>query len=248
MCDGQSSGGVGSAERLDRLRRSQTSWKSPTWREPTDFPYSKTIRSVPAAVSGNLMVFYFIESGAYGKQDLLLLRFPSELRGIPEQQWSLNLGCDIHSICVDDSQDLLCFMSCVSNFECPALPAHHLVFSFPDVHVRTLSTGEIHPLTDAVGPIYSFASEFVVPVCRQIYDDLLMLVVPERHILVFNWKTGGQVAKIVSFLSMLVEPRVNLPYPSRPSHTPNALSSTIQISSYHAISTITENANYTFGL
>jgi hypothetical protein len=179
------------------------SWKSPTWREPADFPYSKTIRSVPAAVSGNLMVFYLIASGAYSMQDLLLLRFPSELRGIPEQQWSLNLGCDIHPICVDDSQDLLCFMSSVSNFECPApsLPAHHLVFSFPDVHVRTLSTGEVHPqaLTNAVGPIYSFASEGVL--CT-IYDDLLMLVVtnPERHILVFNWKTGGQVAKIVSFL------------------------------------------------
>jgi hypothetical protein len=124
------------------------------------------------------------------------------------------------------------------------------VFSIPDVHVRTLSTGETHPLTNAVGPVYSFASEFVVPVCLQIYDDLLMLAVNsfEHHTLVFNWRTGGHVAKIVSFLSISVEGRINLPYPSRPPNTPNALSSTELLSSYHAISTRMENAYYTFGL
>ncbi|KAI0299467.1 hypothetical protein BC826DRAFT_33585 [Russula brevipes] len=183
MCDGQS-GGVSSAERLDRLRRSQASWKSPTWREPADFPYSKKICSVPAAVSGNLMVFYSIGSGTYRKQDLLLLRFPSELRGIPEQQWSLILDCShINAVCVDDSQDLLCFLS------------------IPDVHVRTLSTGEIHPLTNAVGPIYSFANRAVAPGYLQIYDDLLMSVIDlvEHYILVINWRTGGHVAKIPSF-------------------------------------------------
>ncbi|KAI0299472.1 hypothetical protein BC826DRAFT_966929 [Russula brevipes] len=183
MCDGQLSV-VGSAERLDRLRRSQTAWKSLTWREPADFPYWKKIRSVPAAVSGNLMVFYNIASSPSPGQDLLLLRFPSELRGIPEQRWSLNLDCDyINAICVDNSQDLLCFLS------------------IPDVHIRTLSTGEIHPLTHFVGPIYSFASEFVGSVCLQIHDDLLMLVIDlvEHYILVFNWRTGGYVARIPSY-------------------------------------------------
>ncbi|KAI0299468.1 hypothetical protein BC826DRAFT_1102609 [Russula brevipes] len=182
MCDGQS-GGVSSAERLDRLRRSQMSWKRPTWREPVDFPYSKKIRPVPAAVSGNLMVFNNIASSS-DLRNLLLLRFPSELRGIPEQRWSLNLDCNyIDAIYVDDSQDLLCF------------------FSTPDVHVRTLSTGEIHPLTNAIGPIYSFGSG-VGFVGLQTYDDLLMLMTnfPERHILVINWRTGGHVAKIPSFV------------------------------------------------
>jgi hypothetical protein len=228
------------------------SWKSPTWREPANFPYWKKIRSVPAAVSGNLMVFYSIAPSPSPGQDLLLLRFPSELRGIPEQQWSLNLDCDyIHAVCVDDSQDLLCFLSSVFNFEFPSLPAHHLVFSLPDVHVRSLSTGEIHPLTHAVGPIYSLPSE--VPAgtfCLQIYDDLLMLVIDflEHYILVFNWRTGGYVAKIVGFLSILVERRINLPYPSRPSNSRNALSSTELISSFHAVSVIMENTNYGFGL
>jgi hypothetical protein len=123
------------------------------------------------------------------------------------------------------------------------------MFSIPDVHVRTLSTGEIHPLTNADGPIYSFAREFVH---LQIYDDLLMLVTNslEHHVLVFNWKTGGQVAKIVGFLSMIVEGRIHLPYPSRPSHTSNALSSTELTSSFHTISGILmiDSAKYAFGL
>jgi hypothetical protein len=199
MCDGQASG-VGSAERLDRLRKSQMSWKSPAWREPADFPYSKKFRPAPVAVSGNLMVFYSFASSTDLSQDLLLLRFPSELRGIPEKRWSLNLYCNyIDAICVDDSQDLLCFFSSVSNFGFPSLP-HYLMFSKPDVHVRTLSTGEIHPLTSAVGPIYSIGSE-VGSVRLQTYDDLLMLMINglEYYILVINWRTGGHVAKIVGF-------------------------------------------------
>jgi hypothetical protein len=124
------------------------------------------------------------------------------------------------------------------------------MFSIPDVHIRTLSTGEIHPLTHTVGPIYSFASEFVGSVCLQIYDDLLMLVIDlvEHYILVFNWRTGGYVARIVGFLSISVWGRINLLYPSCPPNTPDALSSTELISSFHTISAMMENAKYGFGL
>jgi len=64
-----------------------------------------------------------------------------------------------------------------------------------------LISGEIHPLTNAVGPIYSFANGDVGPLCLQIYDDLLMLVIDlvEHYILVINWRTGGHVASIPSF-------------------------------------------------
>jgi hypothetical protein len=63
------------------------------------------------AQSGNLMMFHtFISENRIG--DLLLLRFPSELRGISEQQWYLDLsGDNIESVCIDDSQDLLIFFS-----------------------------------------------------------------------------------------------------------------------------------------
>lgn len=44
--------------------------------------------------------------------ELLMLRFPSDLRGIPEQLWYLDLDCDLlESICLDDTQDLLVFSS-----------------------------------------------------------------------------------------------------------------------------------------
>ena len=65
--------------------------------------------------SGNLMMFHTAISDNR-IVDLLLLRFPSKLRDIPEQQWYLDLGCDnIESatVCMDDSQDLLIFISSV---------------------------------------------------------------------------------------------------------------------------------------
>jgi hypothetical protein len=40
-------------------------------------------------VSGNLVIF----TGEWDAGELLLLRFPSNLRGIPEQQWDLHLEC-----------------------------------------------------------------------------------------------------------------------------------------------------------
>ena len=44
--------------------------------------------------------------------ELLMLRFPSELRDVPEQLWYLDLNCDsLDSICLDDAQDLLVFSS-----------------------------------------------------------------------------------------------------------------------------------------
>lgn len=44
--------------------------------------------------------------------ELLMLRFPSDLRGVPEQLWYLDLDCDrLESICLDDTQDLLVFSS-----------------------------------------------------------------------------------------------------------------------------------------
>ncbi|KAH9962343.1 hypothetical protein BC827DRAFT_1197761 [Russula dissimulans] len=184
MCDGSSSH-VGPAERLDRLRRSQTSWKSTSWYQPACFPYSEKISPFLMAQSGNLMMFHtFISENRIG--DLLLLRFPSELRGISEQQWYLDLsGDNIESVCIDDSQDLLIF------------------FSLPlgAIRVRTLSTGGVHPLTSAVDPIYSCGvidepGDFSLNVYNEFVAFLSNAV--DFYILVLNWKTGDLVAKIPS--------------------------------------------------
>jgi hypothetical protein len=59
----------------------------------------------------------------FGHGEYLLLRFPSEARGIMERVWHLDLDCEvIQNICLDDSQDLLIFSRSVANssFICSA--------------------------------------------------------------------------------------------------------------------------------
>lgn len=110
MCDGPPDP-AGSAERLKRLKRSRAAWKSLAWSQPEDFPYSKKIVPFPVALSGNLVVLKGpICGGRRHTGEFLLLRLPSEARGIPEQRWSLDLGYKrIEAISLDDSQDLLVF-------------------------------------------------------------------------------------------------------------------------------------------
>ncbi|KAI0250492.1 hypothetical protein BJV78DRAFT_1155130 [Lactifluus subvellereus] len=183
MCDGAPNG-VGQTERLRRLWSSQSRWKcppSPTWSQPDNFPYSQRILAYPLAASGNLVIFHDSHRGL-GK--LLLLRFPSYLRGIPGRQWYLDLKSKNHieRICADDSQDLLIF------------------FSPPYIYIRTLSTGMVHPLTNTLGYIDSGMPYFNQHFCSYIHNDLIALVWIRRdpHMVVFNWKTGEQILKIAS--------------------------------------------------
>jgi hypothetical protein len=105
MCDGAPNDIV-PAERLRRLLGMQTAWKTPAWTLVDDFPYSREMSPDPVMASGNLVVFW--GDGT----ELILLRFPSKSRGIPEQIWYLDLDCDdadLEAFCADDSQDLLVY-------------------------------------------------------------------------------------------------------------------------------------------
>ena len=117
MCDGPPDT-ASSAERLRRLKYSQVAWKSSVWSQPEDFPYSKKIFPFPVALSGNLVALKGPICGSRRTGELLLLKFPSEARGIPEQLWHLDLGyMRIEAISLDDSQDLLVFSRLVPNVE-----------------------------------------------------------------------------------------------------------------------------------
>ena len=117
MCDGPLDA-VGPAERLRKLEGSQAAWKSSAWSQPEGFPYSKKMFPFPLALSGNLVVLKGPTFGSRHTGELLLLRFPSEARGIPEQLWYLDLDCEhIEAISLDESQDLLIFSSLVANVE-----------------------------------------------------------------------------------------------------------------------------------
>lgn len=72
--------------------------------------------------------------------------------------------------------------------------------SLPNIHIRTLSSGSIHPESSTRGLIdsstnYAEYENFSL----RIHDDRLAFMSSVGHqILVWDWKTGEQVAKIVS--------------------------------------------------
>jgi hypothetical protein len=108
MCDGPPNDIV-SAERLRRLLAIQAARKTSgsAWTLVDDFPYSREMSPYPMMASGNLVVF---RSSRSRMGDLVLLRFSSKSRGIPEHIWYLDLDCnDLEAFCADDSQDLLVF-------------------------------------------------------------------------------------------------------------------------------------------
>ncbi|KAH9009330.1 hypothetical protein EDB85DRAFT_2293530 [Lactarius pseudohatsudake] len=170
MYDGAPSA-VGPAERPTRLQKAQTVWRGSSWSPVDHFPYSKPF---PVMASGNLTAF---RSDRSRMGELLMLRFPSDLRGIPEQLWYLDLDCDrLELICLDDTQDLLVFSS-----------SHY-------IHIRTLSTGGVHPLTSTSGTIRSHSDYEAFDLHH--HGDLSF--VGTSHILVWNWKTGDRLAEIAS--------------------------------------------------
>ncbi|KAI9444159.1 hypothetical protein H4582DRAFT_1066702 [Lactarius indigo] len=180
MCNGPPDT-VSPAERLRRLESSQAAWKSSSWSQPECFPYSKKIFPFPVALSGNLAVLKGPTFGNRHMGELLLLRFPSQARGIPEKLWYLDLDCQhIEAITLDESQDLLVFSS------------------LPNIHIRTLSSGRIHPLSSTLGLInagtnYVDYEDFSL----RVHDDRLAFTTSTgRNILVWNWETGKQIAKI----------------------------------------------------
>ncbi|KAF8268330.1 hypothetical protein EI94DRAFT_1829564 [Lactarius quietus] len=182
MCDGPLDA-VGPAERLRKLEDSQAAWKSSVWSQPKFFPYSKKIFPIPVVQSGNLAV---LKGHAFGRGEFLLLRFPSESRGIPEQLWYLDLHCEsVEIIAVDDSQDLLVF-SCL-----------------PHIHIRTLSSGCVHPLSSTLGLIDAGinTAEYVTLTSRLCIHDDRFAFMPSvgYQIMVWDWKTGKQIVKIPCF-------------------------------------------------
>ncbi|KAI9507854.1 hypothetical protein F5148DRAFT_1284735 [Russula earlei] len=170
--------GVVPVERLRRLRDAQMAWKSPVWSSVDHFPYSRGMSPYPMMTSGNLVVF---RSSRSRIGELVLLRFPSESRGIPERQWNLDLGSNrLETFSVDDSQDLVVF-SCLSA-----------------IHIRTLSTGCVHPSTSTAGSIRS--PSILGGFNLHIHGDLLLMLGNSSGLsgLVWDWKTGEHIARIAS--------------------------------------------------
>ncbi|KAI0263041.1 WD40-repeat-containing domain protein [Gloeopeniophorella convolvens] len=181
---------TGPAERLAKLRSLRTAWRDSAWSAGDAFPQLRRLYPFPLTVSGNLIVFQThpirtAETEAGTKSRLLMQRMPSPLRGIPERHWFVELDCPrMQSVRVDDSQDLL------------------VVLSLPKIFIRTISTAEVHPLTQTPGGAinswvdYQRFADFAL----HVHEDRVALVSnianPNKYIFIWNWKTGLLVAHI----------------------------------------------------
>lgn len=124
---------LNTAERLSRLRRYTLSWQDMNF---------KTTETLPA-MSWTLSV---LRGGILGRvvddSQLVFNRLPAHARGIDAREWRLpNAGFDVKAMAFDPAQDLLILV------EIPHRdPLSPWLSPTCVVHVRTLATGDPHPL------------------------------------------------------------------------------------------------------
>src|SRR6266404_4695565 len=145
--------------------------------------------------------------------DVLVVRVGSPHRRVEGAQWVLYLPKDATEMCIDASQDLLIYVSCV-----PSVPLHvsyRVLLIDPSLGrgrtvfcVRSLSTGAVHP--SVVGHSGSFKlwqdnlnwfyDVFTTCVC----GDYVAGKTATYYITIWNWKTGALVANQVEYTKYLV--------------------------------------------
>ena len=97
MVDGPP-GNLTTSERLELLRRYETSWKNIEWSEHHTIPYPQ----------GMAWEFYGNVWGhSRGSDAIDFVQLPSRLRGISLRQWTLRFNFDVRHFSMDPSQDLL---------------------------------------------------------------------------------------------------------------------------------------------
>ena len=104
-------GDLSTSERLDLLRRYETSWKNLEWNEHnTIFSPSRDFKFWN--FYGNFLGW---RSGREGEA-IDFIQLPSRLRGIPMRQWTLRFDFYVREFGVDSSQDLLVTIESVKKY------------------------------------------------------------------------------------------------------------------------------------
>ncbi|KAI9431412.1 hypothetical protein H4582DRAFT_1966232 [Lactarius indigo] len=181
------------SERLQRLREHEAAWREVAWSDGSTISH-QAARDLPTTSSGGVLAFLKQSDGDSGDPEysdrLFLLRVPSRLRGIPGESWELNGLGEMSNVCIDSAQDLLLFQRS-NNF-----------------HVRTLSSGKVHPSVLHSGSFdLGIASSDLLTEIPVICCDHVAAIVHEHSlshapvtikgtVVVWNWKTGNQVAII----------------------------------------------------
>ncbi|KAI0061925.1 hypothetical protein BV25DRAFT_1991918 [Artomyces pyxidatus] len=165
-------------ERLRQLRLYDMAWRQLRWAKQETLThlvgfYVSTTLSRNLCRSDDVLVFLA------GGSKALLQRTPSILRGV--QETHLEVSFQDSQYCealVDYSQNLLIWTD-------RSIRCHHL---------RTLSTGETHPLACNRGVLNTGRAVGITGICG---DYLLEDAVYGSNVRVWNWKTGNSVYEIV---------------------------------------------------
>ncbi|KAI0320318.1 hypothetical protein OF83DRAFT_612054 [Amylostereum chailletii] len=173
------------SDRLDRLRRYHRAWQDLEW--VTNEPGLGGV-----AAAGYLWELYTgvwaKSSGEKGTSGLSFVRLPSEIRGIDRHEWAHEFGFPLLDFGLDVTLDLLVLIE-----DLPLGP------NLCRIHIRSLSTGDVHPSAPTSGHIpYDL---HVVPAERPLWSftvringDFLGIffisIDGASELCVWNWKTG----------------------------------------------------------
>ncbi|TFK72775.1 hypothetical protein BDN72DRAFT_835875 [Pluteus cervinus] len=191
MVDGPPSNVV-KAARLRMLHAHQRAWRRIEWSGRSSIPLSE-----PEVSTESAWEFLGGVLGLAAGQRLRFIQVPSALRGIEEKHWVIeNIGFRIKDFGMDPAQDLL---SIIEISEAPSDETFTL-------HIRSLSTGEPHPLAQVCKLPYRSTFDvgewwYVIQVhghqvaimCQSLSGD-------ESELVVYDWQTGVQRKIILGFI------------------------------------------------
>ena len=101
-------GDLTTSERLDLLRKYETSWKNFEWSERNSIPSESPL----LYFYGNVLAWRSFRGG----ETIDFRQLPSRLRGVPMRQSMLRLAFYVQDFGMDISQDLLVMIECVEKY------------------------------------------------------------------------------------------------------------------------------------
>lgn len=132
---------------------------------------------------------------------LVCVQLPSAIRQTREKRWEFrDIEFDIAEICIDPDQDLLILVEEEPEYVVFSLTAGCLtqcgVFSYYNIHLRTLSEGKPHPQTHVPGKVRSYKTMRYSSLQIKVAGDYLAVAFEPytwlfmQELAIWNWKTG----------------------------------------------------------
>ncbi|KAA1467899.1 hypothetical protein DENSPDRAFT_770219 [Dentipellis sp. KUC8613] len=173
---------LSAAERLNTLRKYNDTWRKMEWTNST---------SERISAGGLYELYGNILAQNLDRHRITFKQLPSEIRRIEERNWVLNFDFHIRDFGIDPAQDALFIFQT------------HDLDGICRIHIRTLSTGEPHPLAERISGIleYPIASPDLSFTIQPHRDYIGVIFEPtenevENLFIIWNWKTGSYFQRL----------------------------------------------------